>query len=187
MELNRNPENYFAEVEQAAFIPANVVPGIGFSPDKMLQARLVLLRRRAALPAGRQLQPDPGQRPEVPVHQLITATARCASTATMGRTPTYFPNSLDEWTDQPDFAEPPLQIAGAAAHWDHRVDDDYYQQPGDLFRKMSHSAPDIVRQHRPVSRRRGGLYSGTPRWPLLRPIPNMGPASRLRCGGCVPR
>jgi len=40
MELNRNPENYFAEVEQAAFNPANVVPGIGFSPDKMLQGRL---------------------------------------------------------------------------------------------------------------------------------------------------
>jgi catalase len=40
MELNRNPENYFAEVEQAAFNPANIVPGIGFSPDKMLQGRL---------------------------------------------------------------------------------------------------------------------------------------------------
>jgi len=40
MELNRYPENYFAEVEQAAFSPANIVPGIGFSPDKMLQARL---------------------------------------------------------------------------------------------------------------------------------------------------
>ena len=40
MELNRNPENYFADVEQAAFNPANIVPGIGFSPDKMLQGRL---------------------------------------------------------------------------------------------------------------------------------------------------
>jgi catalase len=39
-ELNRNPENVFAEVEQAAFSPANIVPGIGYSPDKMLQARL---------------------------------------------------------------------------------------------------------------------------------------------------
>ena len=37
LELNRNPENYFAEVEQAAFNPANIVPGISFSPDKMLQ------------------------------------------------------------------------------------------------------------------------------------------------------
>ncbi len=40
LELNRNSENYFAEVEQAAFNPANIVPGIGFSPDKMLQGRL---------------------------------------------------------------------------------------------------------------------------------------------------
>lgn len=40
MELNRNPENYFADVEQAAFNPANAIPGIGFSPDKMLQGRL---------------------------------------------------------------------------------------------------------------------------------------------------
>ena len=40
MELNRNPENYFAEIEQAAFSPSNIVPGIGFSPDKMLQGRI---------------------------------------------------------------------------------------------------------------------------------------------------
>jgi catalase len=39
-ELNRNPENFFADVEQSAFAPANLVPGIGVSPDKMLQARL---------------------------------------------------------------------------------------------------------------------------------------------------
>jgi len=38
--LNRNPENYFAEIEQAAFDPANFVPGIGTSQDKMLQGRL---------------------------------------------------------------------------------------------------------------------------------------------------
>jgi catalase len=55
----------------------------------------------------------------------------------LGRTPTYFPNSRGEWTDQPDLNEPPLEIEGAAAHWDHRVDDDHYQQPGDLFRKMN--------------------------------------------------
>ena len=52
MELNRYPDNYFAEVEQAAFSPANIVPGIGFSPDKM------------------QLQSHPRQCPEMPVPQL---------------------------------------------------------------------------------------------------------------------
>jgi catalase len=69
LELNRYPENYFAEVEQAAFSPANIVPGIGFSPDKMLQGRLFLWRH-AALPAWRQLQPNPGQRADMPVPQL---------------------------------------------------------------------------------------------------------------------
>ena len=61
IELNRNPENYFAEVEQAAFSPANIVPGIGFSPDKMLQGRLVLLWRYTALPLRRQLLANPGK------------------------------------------------------------------------------------------------------------------------------
>jgi catalase len=55
----------------------------------------------------------------------------------LGGTPTYFPNSRGEWIDQPRLNEPPLEITGAAAHWDHRVDDDHWQQPGDLFRKMN--------------------------------------------------
>jgi catalase len=55
----------------------------------------------------------------------------------LGGTPTYFPNSRGEWTDQPQLNEPSLQISGAAVHWDHRVDDDHWQQPGDLFRKMT--------------------------------------------------
>jgi catalase len=55
----------------------------------------------------------------------------------LGSTATYFPKSRGEWIDQPDLDEPPLQIAGAAAHWDHRVDEDHHQQPGDLFRKMN--------------------------------------------------
>jgi catalase len=55
----------------------------------------------------------------------------------LGRTPTYFPNSLGEWIDQPQLNEPPLAIDGAAAHWDHRVDEDHYQQPGTLFRTMN--------------------------------------------------
>jgi catalase len=62
----------------------------------------------------------------------------------LGRTPSYFPNSLDEWVDQPDLNEPPLEIEGAAAHWDHRVDDDYYRQPGDLFRKMTPAQQQVL-------------------------------------------
>ena len=68
MELNRNPENYFAEVEQSAFNPANIVPGIGFSPGQDAAGAPVLLWRRPALPAGRQPSPHPGQRARCPVH-----------------------------------------------------------------------------------------------------------------------
>ena len=70
MELNRWPDNYFAEVEQAAFGPSNVVPGISFSPDRMLQARLFSYDDASAIPPRRQLLPDPGQRAEMPVHEL---------------------------------------------------------------------------------------------------------------------
>ncbi len=69
-ELNRNPANYFAEVEQAAFTPANVVPGISFSPDRMLQGALVLVRRCAALPPGREPRPDPCATPRAAGAQL---------------------------------------------------------------------------------------------------------------------
>ncbi len=47
----------------------------------------------------------------------------------MGGTTSYYPNSRGEWRDQPELAEPPVEIHGAAAHWDHRLDDDHYEQP----------------------------------------------------------
>src|SRR5258705_3747207 len=55
----------------------------------------------------------------------------------LGGPPPYSPNGRGEWIDQPQLNEPVLEIEGGAAHWDHRIDDDHYQQPGDLFRKMS--------------------------------------------------
>jgi catalase len=54
-----------------------------------------------------------------------------------GGTLGYEPNSYGEWREQPDFAEPPLRSEGAAGHWNHREDDDYYTQPGLLFRLMT--------------------------------------------------
>ena len=92
MELNRNPDNFFADVEQAAFTPANVVPGIGFSPGQDAAGPAVLLRRRAALPARRQPPPDPGQLPRAARCTATTATAPCGSTATRAA-PGYEPNS----------------------------------------------------------------------------------------------
>ncbi|MBR0800603.1 catalase [Bradyrhizobium jicamae] len=135
-ELNRNPENVFAEVEQAAFSPANIVPGIGYSPDKMLQARLFSYGDAQRYRLGVNHHHIPVNAPKCPFHSYHRDGAM-RTDGNLGRTPTYWPNSRGEWTDRPQLNEPPLEISGAAAHWDHRVDDDHWQQPGNLFRKMT--------------------------------------------------
>ena len=134
-ELNRNPENFFAETEQSAFSPANVVPGIGFSPDKMLQARLFSYGDTQRYRLGVNFNHIPINAPQCPFHSYHR-DGKMRTDGNLGRTATYFPNSLGEWRDQENLNEPPLDLDGAAAHWDHRVDDDHYQQPGDLFRMM---------------------------------------------------
>jgi len=136
LELNRNPENYFAEVEQAAFNPANIVPGIGFSPDKMLQGRLFSYgdAQRYRLGVNHHLIPVNASR--CPVHSFHRDGAMRVD-GNHGGTPGYEPNSYGEWEEQPDFSEPALVLDGAAGHWNHRDDDDYYTQPGLLFRLMN--------------------------------------------------
>jgi len=136
MELNRNPENYFAEVEQSAFNPANVVPGIGFSPDKMLQGRLFSYgdAQRYRLGVNHHLIPVNASR--CPFHSYHRDGAMRVD-GNHGNTPGYEPNSYGEWKQQPEFAEPPLGLGGAADHWNHREDEDYFSQPGMLFRLMN--------------------------------------------------
>ncbi|MBX3688366.1 catalase [Dokdonella sp.] len=135
-ELNRNPENFFADVEQSAFAPSNLVPGIGVSPDKMLQARLFNYADAQRYRLGTNYQ-------QIPVN-----AARCPVSSNhrdgigrvdgnYGSRPHYEPNSFQQWQQQPQYREPPLKINGNADHWDFRQDDaDYYKQPGDLFRLM---------------------------------------------------
>ncbi|MGF1615950.1 MAG: catalase [Gammaproteobacteria bacterium] len=136
LELNRNPENYHAEVEQAAFNPANVVPGIGFSPDKMLQGRLFSYGDAQRYRLGVNHAQIPVNAPRCPVHSFHRDGAMRVD-GNFGSTKGYEPNSLGEWQEQPDSKQPPLAIHGAADHWNHRADDDdYYTQPGDLFRLM---------------------------------------------------
>jgi catalase len=136
MELNRNPENFFAEVEQAAFNPGNVVPGISFSPDKMLQGRLFSYGDAQRYRLGVNHSQIPVNSPKCPVHSYHRDGAM-RTDGNMGGSISYDPNSYGEWVEQPEFAEPPLSIEGAADHWNHRVDEDYYSQPGDLFRLMT--------------------------------------------------
>ena len=137
LELNRNPENYFADVEQAAFNPANIVPGIGFSPDKMLQGRLFSYGDTQRYRLGVNHHLIPVNKPRCPFHSFHRDGAMRVD-GNHGSTLHYEPNSYGEWQEQPDFSEPPLSVEGAADHWNHREDDDdYYSQPGALFRLMS--------------------------------------------------
>ncbi|MHB9026574.1 MAG: catalase [Armatimonadota bacterium] len=137
MELNRNPENYFADVEQAAFNPANLVPGIGFSPDKMLQGRLFSYGDAQRYRLGVNHHAIPVNAPRCPVNSYHR-DGQMRVDGNHEATLAYEPNSYGEWQQQPEFAEPPLKLEGAADHWNFREDDDdYYTQPGLLFRLMS--------------------------------------------------
>jgi catalase len=143
-ELNRNPENYFAEVEQAAFNPANIVPGIGFSPDKMLQGRLFSYGDAQRYRLGVNHHQIPVNAPRCPVNSYHRdGQMRVNNNA--GSTLGYEPNSYGQWQEQPEFKEPPLSINGAADHWNFREDDnDYYTQPGLLFRLISEQQQKVL-------------------------------------------
>lgn len=137
MVLNRNPQNYFADVEQAAFNPAQVVPGIGFSPDKMLQGRLFAYGDAQRYRLGVNHHLIPVNRPRCPFHSYHR-DGQMRTDGNLGGTLTYEPNSYHEWQEQPQFQEPPQHICGDSGHWDYaNDDDDYFAQPRALFLLMN--------------------------------------------------
>jgi catalase len=145
LELNKNPENYFADVEQSAFNPANIVPGIGFSPDKMLQGRLFSYGDAQRYRLGVNHYQIPVNQSRCPFLNMFHRDGQMRVDGNYGSTLGYEPNGYGEWQEQPDFAEPPLEIDGAAQHWDHREDDnDYYSQAGDLFRMMNAQQKQVL-------------------------------------------
>ncbi|HFD15317.1 MAG TPA: catalase [Rhodospirillales bacterium] len=136
LELNRNPENYFAEVEQAAFAPSNIVPGISFSPDKMLQFRIFSYADTHRYRLGVNYDLLPVNRPRCPVHTYHRdGLMRCDDNG--GGSVNYEPNSFGGPVEDPRFKEPPLKISGDADRYDHREGNDDYTQPGNLFRLMT--------------------------------------------------
>ncbi|RRD69892.1 MULTISPECIES: catalase [unclassified Desulfovibrio] len=144
LELNRNPENYFAEVEQSAFNPANLVPGIGLSPDKMLQGRLFSYGDAQRYRLGVNHHLIPVNKARCPFHSYHRDGAMRVDGNYGGHTP-YEPNSDGAWAEQPDFSEPPLKISGDAARWDYPCDDaDYFEQPGALFRIMTDEQKQVL-------------------------------------------
>jgi len=158
LELNRNPVNYFAEVEQAAFKPSALVPGIGPSPDKVLQARLMSYADTQLYRLGVNHHHLPVNAPLCPVSHYARDGAH-ASAADYGSAPNYFPNSRDG-TPKPDpaFADPTWALGETiAARFDSEADHDNYTQPGDLFRLF-----DDEERDRLSSRIAAGLSQARP-------------------------
>jgi len=136
LELNRNPENFFAEVEQSAFNPMNVIDGIGFSPDKMLQGRLFSYGDAQRYRLGVNHNLIPVNRPRCPFHSYHRDGQMRTDDNYGGAVP-YEPNSFGQWQDSPHLKEPPMD-GGPAYNYDEReYDSDYYTQPGKLWRLMS--------------------------------------------------
>jgi catalase len=144
IELNRNPENYFQDVEQAAFNPANIVPGLGFSPDRMLQGRLFSYGDAQRYRLGVNHHQIPVNAPRCPYHSYHRDGAMRVD-GNYGSILGYEPNSYGEWKEQPETAEPPLALDGTATRYDFREDDDdYFSQPGRLFRLMNASQREAL-------------------------------------------
>ncbi len=134
LELNRNPDNYFAEIEQAAFSPSNAVPGIGYSPDKMLQARVFAYADAHRHRLGTHYEALPVNAPKCPVHHYHKDGAMRFFRNDTGNPDAYYePNSFDGPVQDPSVAEPPLRISGDAARYDHREGNDDFGQPRALF------------------------------------------------------
>jgi catalase len=137
MELNEIPENYFADVEQAAFAPAHTVDGIGLSPDKMLQGRIFAYPDAHRYRLGANYQQIPVNRPIVPVHHH-QRDGYMTVDGNSGSNPNYYPNSFDNIEADKNYREAAMALeSDVADYYDrNKNDDDHYSQAGALFRKV---------------------------------------------------
>ncbi|QYJ67442.1 catalase [Flavobacterium litorale] len=142
LELNRNPDNYFQDVEQSAFAPAHIVDGIGYSPDKMLQGRLLSYPDAHRYRLGANYE-------QIPVNRCPFAVNNYQRDGAMridgngGSKPNYFPNSFDDITIDESYKEPAQGLESSIADWYDRNaenENDHYTQPGNLFRLMTDDA-----------------------------------------------
>jgi catalase len=134
--LNRSPENYFAEVEQAAFSPGNFVPGIGPSPDKMLQGRLFSYHDTHRHRLGPNYHLLPVNAPKACKMQSYQRDGAMRLDDNGGGGPNYWPNSLGGPSPDPEVAAPPIDVCGMAARHAYQLGDVDFVQAGDLFRKV---------------------------------------------------
>jgi len=144
-ELNKNPSNYFAEIEQAGFNPASVVPGIGFSPDRMLQGRLFSYGDAQRYRLGVNHHQIPVNMPKaVKNPHSFHRDGSMRVDGNLGSELHYEPNSYGNWKDSPKDNEP-LEKGGDIYRYDYRADDaDYYTQPGLLFNAMTADQKQVL-------------------------------------------
>jgi len=133
--LNRNPENYFAEVEQAAFNPSNFVPGIAASPDKMLQARLFSYHDTHLHRLGPNYHLIPVNAPKHAPEASYQRDAAMRIDANGGGGPNYWPNSFGAPGPDKEFLEPPFKVEGDAGRFEYNYPNDDFFQAGELYRK----------------------------------------------------
>ena len=137
MELNRNPENYFAQVEQVAFSPSNVVPGISFSPDKMLQARVMSYPDAHRYRLGANYQKLPVNSPHATQAHTYHRDGSMRFDDNGGSSVNYEPNSFGGPVEDKQYKEPPLKGSGDIDRYDHREGYDDFTQARALFELFS--------------------------------------------------
>ncbi|MFA5577328.1 MAG: catalase [Tissierellaceae bacterium] len=149
LELNRNPDNYFQDVEQAAFNPASVVPGISFSPDRMLQGRLFSYGDAQRYRLGVNHHQIPVNFPKaVKDYHSFHRDGQMRVDGNLGSRLHYEPNSFGEWEEQKEYQEPAQAVEGDIMRYNFREDDDdYYTQPGKLFRLMTEEQQEVLFQN----------------------------------------
>ena len=136
-ELNRNPDNYFAEIENAAFSPSNVAPGISYSPDKMLQARIFSYADAHRHRLGTHYEQIPINRPQCPVSHYHRDGMMNTYGGHLGNPNAYYePNSFGGPVEDAKAKEPALRISGDAERYNHRIGNDDYGQVRVLFEKV---------------------------------------------------
>ena len=140
MTLNENPKNYFNEVEQAAFSPSNIVPGISFSPDKMLQARIFSYPDAQRYRIGTHYAQLSVNRPISEINTYVVGGAMNNGMYELDDKAYYEPNSFGGGKEDRSLLEPDINLEGAMQRYDHRAEDqDYYSQPRALFAFMKDS------------------------------------------------
>ncbi len=133
--LNRNPDDYFGQIEQAAFSPSNFVPGIAASPDKMLQIRLFSYPDTHRHRLGANFHQLPVNAPKCPMHNYQRDGYMNMGAMDLP-SPNYYPNSFDGASPDAAFTPPSLDVQGMAARHEYKVSDDDFVQAGDLYSRV---------------------------------------------------